>query len=121
VGKKALKGRAGEIVVHDAHVKVDACGGQEAIAAVIAAARWWRRQADAHRDAQRPEASVGHTVVRLGFDKHFHTTQTDRSGRVGVQTNDAEHEVDTDSDRDSAGLGPSPCADVSPRRYLSDG
>src|SRR5258707_8042647 len=28
LGKKALKGRAGEIVVHDAHVKVDACGGQ---------------------------------------------------------------------------------------------
>ncbi|MDT5081412.1 MAG: hypothetical protein QOJ80_6049 [Mycobacterium sp.] len=28
LGKKALKGRVGEIVVHDAHVKVDACGGQ---------------------------------------------------------------------------------------------
>jgi hypothetical protein len=27
LGKKALKGRTGEIVVHDAHVKVDACGG----------------------------------------------------------------------------------------------
>ena len=27
LGKKALKGRDGEIVVHDAHVKVDACGG----------------------------------------------------------------------------------------------
>jgi hypothetical protein len=27
LGKKELKGRAGEIVVHDAHVKVDACGG----------------------------------------------------------------------------------------------
>jgi hypothetical protein len=28
LGKKALKGRIGEITVHDAHVKVDACGGQ---------------------------------------------------------------------------------------------
>jgi hypothetical protein len=28
LGKKTLKGRTGEIVVHDAHVKVDACGGQ---------------------------------------------------------------------------------------------
>jgi hypothetical protein len=28
LGKKALKGRTGEIVIHDAHVKVDACGGQ---------------------------------------------------------------------------------------------
>ena len=27
LGKKALKGRTGEIFVHDAHVKVDACGG----------------------------------------------------------------------------------------------
>ena len=27
LGKKALKGRTGEIVVHDAHVKVDSCGG----------------------------------------------------------------------------------------------
>jgi hypothetical protein len=27
LGKKTLKGRTGEIVVHDAHVKVDACGG----------------------------------------------------------------------------------------------
>jgi hypothetical protein len=27
LGKKSLKGRTGEIVVHDAHVKVDACGG----------------------------------------------------------------------------------------------
>jgi hypothetical protein len=27
LGKKALKGRAGEITVHDAHVKVDGCGG----------------------------------------------------------------------------------------------
>jgi MspA len=31
LGKKALKGRTGEIVVHDAHVKVDGCGGQVAI------------------------------------------------------------------------------------------
>jgi hypothetical protein len=31
LGKKELKGRAGEIVVHDAHVKVDGCGGQVAI------------------------------------------------------------------------------------------
>ncbi|MGC7294623.1 MspA family porin, partial [Mycobacteroides abscessus] len=30
-GKKTLKGRTGEIVVHDAHVKVDACGGPVAI------------------------------------------------------------------------------------------
>jgi hypothetical protein len=28
LGKKSLKGRTGEIVVHDAHVKVDGCGGQ---------------------------------------------------------------------------------------------
>jgi hypothetical protein len=27
LGKKALKGRNGEITVHDAHVKVDGCGG----------------------------------------------------------------------------------------------
>jgi hypothetical protein len=27
LGKKSLKGRTAEIVVHDAHVKVDACGG----------------------------------------------------------------------------------------------
>jgi len=27
LGKKALKGRSGEITVHDAHVKVDGCGG----------------------------------------------------------------------------------------------
>jgi hypothetical protein len=27
LGKKALKGRTGEIVVHDAHVKIDGCGG----------------------------------------------------------------------------------------------
>jgi hypothetical protein len=27
LGKKALKGRTGEITVHDAHVKVDGCGG----------------------------------------------------------------------------------------------
>ena len=27
LGKESLKGRTGEIVVHDAHVKVDACGG----------------------------------------------------------------------------------------------
>ncbi len=27
LGKKALKGRDGEITVHDAHVKVDGCGG----------------------------------------------------------------------------------------------
>ena len=31
LGKKALKGRTGEIVVHDAHVKVDACGGQVSV------------------------------------------------------------------------------------------
>jgi hypothetical protein len=31
LGKKALKGRDGEIVVHDAHVKVDACGGPVSI------------------------------------------------------------------------------------------
>jgi MspA len=31
LGKKALKGRTGEIFVHDAHVKVDACGGQVAV------------------------------------------------------------------------------------------
>ncbi|MGY4651641.1 hypothetical protein ACVWWN_005437 [Mycobacterium sp. URHB0021] len=31
LGKKTLKGRTGEIVVHDAHVKVDGCGGQVAI------------------------------------------------------------------------------------------
>lgn len=27
LGRKSLKGRAGEITVHDAHVKVDGCGG----------------------------------------------------------------------------------------------
>lgn len=27
LGKKALKGTHGEITVHDAHVKVDGCGG----------------------------------------------------------------------------------------------
>jgi hypothetical protein len=31
LGKKELKGRTGEIVVHDAHVKVDACGGQVSV------------------------------------------------------------------------------------------
>ena len=31
LGKKALKGRTGEIVIHDAHVKVDACGGQVSV------------------------------------------------------------------------------------------
>ena len=31
LGKKELKGRTGEIVVHDAHVKVDGCGGQVAM------------------------------------------------------------------------------------------
>jgi MspA len=31
LGKKALKGRDGEITVHDAHVKVDGCGGQVVI------------------------------------------------------------------------------------------
>src|ERR1700754_1341627 len=31
LGKKELRGRSGEIVVHDAHVKVDGCGGQVAI------------------------------------------------------------------------------------------
>jgi hypothetical protein len=31
LGKKELKGPAGEIVIHDAHVKVDACGGQVSV------------------------------------------------------------------------------------------
>ena len=31
LGKKELKGRTGEIVVHDAHVKVDGCGGQVSV------------------------------------------------------------------------------------------
>jgi MspA protein len=31
LGKKSLKGRTGEIFVHDAHVKVDACGGAVSI------------------------------------------------------------------------------------------
>ena len=31
LGKKVLKGRTGGITVHDAHVKVDACGGAVAI------------------------------------------------------------------------------------------
>ncbi|HXO53310.1 MAG TPA: MspA family porin [Mycobacterium sp.] len=31
LGKKELKGRTGEIVIHDAHVKVDACGGQVSV------------------------------------------------------------------------------------------
>lgn len=31
LGKKTLKGRTGEIVVHDAHVKVDGCGGQVSV------------------------------------------------------------------------------------------
>ncbi|WP_319434662.1 MspA family porin [Mycobacterium sp. RTGN5] len=31
LGKKSLKGRIGEIVVNDAHVKVDGCGGPVAI------------------------------------------------------------------------------------------
>lgn len=31
LGKKALKGRTGGITVHDAHVKVDACGGPVSI------------------------------------------------------------------------------------------
>jgi MspA len=31
LGKKELKGRTGEIVIHDAHVKVDGCGGQVAV------------------------------------------------------------------------------------------
>jgi hypothetical protein len=31
LGKKELKGPTGEIVVHDAHVKVDACGGQVSV------------------------------------------------------------------------------------------
>ncbi len=31
LGKKALKGRTGAIMVHDAHVKVDACGGPVSI------------------------------------------------------------------------------------------
>ncbi|WP_016888756.1 MspA family porin [Mycobacteroides abscessus] len=37
LGKKTLKGRTGEIVVHDAHVKVDACGGPVAIRFFISA------------------------------------------------------------------------------------
>ena len=28
LGKLALKGRSGEVTVHDAHIKVDGCGGQ---------------------------------------------------------------------------------------------
>jgi hypothetical protein len=31
LGKKELKGRTGEIAVHDAHVKVDGCGGQVSV------------------------------------------------------------------------------------------
>jgi hypothetical protein len=31
LGKKELKGPTGEIVIHDAHVKVDACGGQVSV------------------------------------------------------------------------------------------
>jgi hypothetical protein len=31
LGKKELKGRTGEIVIHDAHVKVDACGVQVSV------------------------------------------------------------------------------------------
>ena len=31
LGKKELKGRTGEIAVHDAHVKVDSCGGQVSV------------------------------------------------------------------------------------------
>jgi hypothetical protein len=31
LGKKALKGRTGEITVHDAHIKVDGCGGNVSI------------------------------------------------------------------------------------------
>lgn len=31
LGKKELKGPTGEVVIHDAHVKVDACGGQVAV------------------------------------------------------------------------------------------
>jgi hypothetical protein len=31
LGKKELKGPIGEVVIHDAHVKVDACGGQVAV------------------------------------------------------------------------------------------
>jgi hypothetical protein len=31
LGKKELKGRTGEIVVHDAHVKIDGCGGQVSV------------------------------------------------------------------------------------------
>jgi hypothetical protein len=31
LGKKSLKGRTGEIFVHDAHVRVDACGGPVSI------------------------------------------------------------------------------------------
>ena len=31
LGKKELKGRTGESIVHDAHVKVDGCGGRVAV------------------------------------------------------------------------------------------
>jgi hypothetical protein len=31
LGRKALKGRTGQVVVHDAHVKVDGCGGQVSV------------------------------------------------------------------------------------------
>jgi MspA len=31
LGKKELKGRTGEIVVHDAHLKIDGCGGQVSV------------------------------------------------------------------------------------------
>jgi hypothetical protein len=31
LGKKSLKGRTGGITVHDAHVKVDSCGGAVAV------------------------------------------------------------------------------------------
>lgn len=37
LGKKTLKGRTGEISVHDAHVKVDACGGPVSIRFFVSA------------------------------------------------------------------------------------
>jgi hypothetical protein len=42
LGKKSLKGRTGEIFVHDAHVRVDACGGPVSI-------RLFASGADQHR------------------------------------------------------------------------
>jgi hypothetical protein len=66
--------------------------------------RWWGRQADTHRHAQRPEASADHTCVGFGFDAHLHITHADRSGGPGLHWNDDEYEHDSDPDRDSARL-----------------